>query len=323
MAMSNPTTMRRPDHPDHPDLVTVACANFAPVPGDRAATLAKVVATVRDAARQGAQLVAFPEQTFGAIGFCAACEDRSGACPDHQSAETVPGPTTDTLAEVAAELGVYVVVGIDEQDPDDPEVIYNAAAMVGPEGILGTYRKLHLGHPLETCRYTPGTSLPVWDTSLGPIGVLVCYDFWSNPELSRILALKGARLLVNVTRSNAGAGKAQYVRDTTVVRGQENLVYAMSANWSGPSPDGVGAGHSTIAGPAFPAFNHVLAEAGEGEGLIVATLNFRQLGRWYDLFPWSSWRTDPARQLAVSQLVASEFAALAEPGPAAPQDGPR
>lgn len=307
---------------DHPDLVTVACANFTPVPDDRAATLAKVTATVRDAVRQGAQLIAFPEQTFGVVGYCAACDATRGSCPEHHHvAEPVPGPTTQALAELAAELGVYITVGIDELDPDDPEVVYNAAALVGPEGILGTYRKLHLGHPLETCRYTPGTSLPVWSTALGPIGILICYDFWSNPELSRLLALKGARLLVNVTRSNAGSGKARYIQDTTVVRAQENLVYAMSANWAGPAPDGVGGGHSTIAGPAFPAFNRVLGAAGEHEELVVATLNFRQLGRWYDLFPWSGWRLDPDRQLPVTRLVADEFAALAEggrPDPPAP-----
>lgn len=310
------------ENPAYPDLVTVASVNFSAVPSAREATVEKMTLQVREACRQGARLVVFPEGVIGAFGPCPACEALSTPCERHQAtAETVPGPSTNTLAALASELDTYIVFGIDEADPDDPSVIYNSAVLVGPEGILGTYRKLHLGHPLETCRFTPGDSLPVWDTSIGPIGILICYDFWSNPELSRILALKGARLLVNPTRSAARPGSADYVRNTTVVRAQENLVYAMSANWTGPIGDeGVGAGQSTIAGPAFPQFNRVLAESGLQEKVVVSTLNFRQLGRWYDLFPWRQWRLDPERQLPVTQLVAEEFAALgraASPEPGA------
>jgi predicted amidohydrolase len=302
------------EDPAYPSNITVACANFASVPRDKAATLAKMEQRVREAARQGAQLIAFPEGALNTCAPCTECSEAMAPCAWHiEEAEVVPGPATEHLAAVAAELDIYVVFGMNEADPDDPSVLYNAAALVGPEGILGTMRKLHLGHPSETCRFTPGDELPVWQTRLGPIGILICYDFWSNPELSRILALKGARLLVNPTRSADDVGKRDYVRNTTVVRAQENLIYAMSANWPGPAPDGHGAGTSTIAGPAFPAFNNVIAEAGVGEELILANLNFNQLGAWYDLFPWRSWRLDEDRQLAVTRLVAEEFAALADP----------
>lgn len=298
---------------DQPDLVTVACVNFAGVSGDGDATksyrLAKMVRQVREACRQGARLVVFPESALGAIGStCDACSVESGPSEEHRSwAEPVPGPSTNTLAELAAELDTYIVFGLDEVNPDHPEHIHNSAVLVGPEGVVGTYRKLHLGHPLETRHYSPGDALPVWETSLGPIGILICYDFWSNPELSRILALKGARILVNPTRSAANPGKADYVRNTTVVRAQENLVYALSANWTGSTGDGSAAGHSTIAGPAYPAFNNVLASAGTEEQVVVATLNFEQLDRWYDVFPWRQWRLDPDRQLPVTRLIASEL----------------
>ncbi len=329
------------ERPELPDLVTVACVNFALSSEDvatgaaiadvggseavghqsgggeghsasKAARLAKMERHVRDAARQGAQLVVFPESVLGALGpTCGKCSVETGPCIEHQrAAETVPGPSSEALADLAAELGVYMVFGIDESDSDDPSRIYNSAVLVGPEGIRGSYRKLHLGHPLETSRYSPGSELPVWQTSIGPIGILICYDFWSNPELSRILALKGARILVNATRSADHVGKQDYVRNTTVVRAQENLVYAMSANWTGPTGSGRAAGYSTIAGPAYPAFNNVFAAAGTEEQVLVSTLNFRQLGRWHDLFPWRQWRLDPERQLAVTQLVADEFQEL-------------
>jgi N-carbamoylputrescine amidase len=303
--------------PQYPDIVTVACVNFDGVASDGTSSkryrLDKMVQQARDAARQGAQLVVFPESALGALGpMCDSCSVESGPSAEHRAwAETVPGPSTDVLAALAVELGIYIIFGIDEVAPDLPGCIHNSAVLLGPEGHVGTYRKLHLGHPLETRHYSPGSELPIFQTALGPIGILICYDFWAGPELSRLLALKGARILINPTRSAANPGKADYVRDTTVVRAQENLLYAISANWTGPTDgNGGSAGHSTIAGPAYPAFNKVFASAGVEEQVIVATLNFKQLGRWYDLFPWRQWRLDPERQLSITRLVAEEFAAL-------------
>lgn len=328
------------EYDEYPDLVTVACVNFAlsrddvatgavedsdalsgsqnggPIDHEasKALRVERMCKHAREAARQGAQLVVFPESALAALGpKCETCSPEGGPCQVHlDAAELVPGPSSNVLAELAAELGVYIIFGIDERDPDDDSIIYNAAVLVAPEGIRGAYRKLHLGHPLETQRYSPGSELPVWQTSIGPIGILICYDFSSNPELSRILALKGARILVNPTRSADHVGKADYVRNTTVVRATENLVYAMSANWTGDTGSGVAVGNSTIAGPAFPAFNNILAAADSREQVLVATLNFKQLGRWYDLFPWSEWRLDRQRQLAVTKLVAEEFQALVD-----------
>jgi len=297
---------------DEPTLVTIAAANFASVPGDKDATLAKIERVVRDAARQAADLVVFPELALNDCGPCPGCLSADGPCPHHLAvAETVPGPSTRHLAAVAAELGVHVIVGMAERDAQSPGRLYNASALITPTGIAGTYRKLHLGlsrsatHPTtEGLTFVPGDALPVWETALGPIGILICYDFWSNPELARILALKGARLLVNTTASAAGPGKADYVAHTTVVRAQENLVYAVSSNRVDH-----GVGNSTIAGPAFPAFNHVFARAGTDEALLVATIDFAQLQRWHDVFPWREWRN--GRQSSVSKLVAEEFSALA------------
>jgi predicted amidohydrolase len=298
------STVHTIEDPRYPTSITVACVNFASVPGDKPATLAKIEGRMRDAARQGAQLVAFPEGSLNTYAPCEDCTSNHRPCQWHlDEAELVPGPSTRFLAELAAELDIYVVLGMNELDPADPTRMYNAAALVGPEGILGTSRKVHLGHPLETCRHSPGTELPVYETRLGPIGILICYDFFSNPELSRILALKGARLIINPTHNPIAPGKSQYVVASTVARAQENLIYTMTANW----PADLGVGHSTIAGPAFPSFNNVLAEAGMDEQMIVANLNYRQLARWYDLFPWRDWRLDPERQLGINELIAREF----------------
>jgi predicted amidohydrolase len=154
--------------------------------------------------------------------------------------------------------------------------------------------------------------------------VQICYDFWFNPELTRILALKGARLVVNCCATFAGEGKRDYIVNTTLTRAQENLIYTASANLlGGPGSQDFSAGHldearandylghSTIAGPAFPRFQHTYAEAGDTEEIVSATLSFEKLHRWQSVFPWRDWRR--GRQLEQSRLVADEFAKLAQP----------
>ena len=148
-------------------------------------------------------------------------------------------------------------------------MLYNSVAVVGPEGLLGTYRKVHLGSVpwvTEGIVFQPGNSLPVFPTRYGPIGVQICYDFWFNPELTRILALKGARLVVNCCATFAGEGKRDYMVHTTPHAAQENLIYTASANLlGGPGRPDFSAGHLDDGarrrlpraqhhrGPAFPA----------------------------------------------------------------------
>jgi predicted amidohydrolase len=297
------------DDPSLPSIITVGCVNFESVPRDKAATLEKILRVVRDAARQGCELVVFPELALDTWGVCADCARDHRPCPWHlDQSETAHGPSSDAVAALARELDIHVIYGFEERDEDDAGVIYNAAAMVTPDGLLGTYRKVHLGIPLETDRFTPGESLPVFETRLGPIGIQICYDFYNNPELSRILALKGARLLINPTgRSDLPRG-GENLEHATLVRAQENLVFAASANRVGTSGETTWAGHSVIGGPAFPGFGRVLAQAGRGEELIVAMLNYSQLAAWYDWLPWRDWRLGP--QLPATRLVADEFAAI-------------
>jgi predicted amidohydrolase len=306
--------------------VTVACVNFMPVAGDKAATLGKIEVAVREAASQGAQIVVFPEEALSGASACDPCRLEGGPCAEHRAfAETVPGPSTERLAALCAELDVHVQVGLPERDPDDPGVLYNAVAFIRPDGIAGTYRKLHLGHEpwvTEGITFTPGDRLPVWETRYGPVGSIICFDFWFNPELTRLLALKGARLVLNSCATYAGPGKRDYLVHTTAVRGQENLCYTASANQVG-TPEAMAAqdgieldrplppaflGHSTIAGPAFPRFHHVYAEAGDGEEIVMATLSFTRLHRWESVFPWRDWRA--GRLAGTSALIAREFAAL-------------
>lgn len=295
----------------YPKLVTVGSVNFDSVARDKAATLEKLLGVIRDAAHQGCDLVVFPELALNTWGECEECASKGRPCEWHlDQAELIPGPSTETVARVARELDIHVIFGMEERDPVRPEVLYNSAVLIAPEGVVGAYRKLHLGIPLETNRFTPGDQVPVFQTKLGPIGISICYDFYNNPELSRILALKGARILVNPTGSSDLPGKAKIITYTTLVRAQENLVYAVSANRVGSQGGSRWAGNSVIGGPDFPGFGKVLAEAGQEEQLIVATLNFDHLAAWYDWLPWRDWRLGAQRY--ATDIIAREFAEIAD-----------
>jgi predicted amidohydrolase len=195
----------RPDDPAlGPATITIGCVNFEAVPRDKVATLAKMETFVAEAAARGCDLVIFPELALNTWGECMACADAHEPCDWHRTqAEVADGPSGRAVVDMAAAHGVHVIYGFEETGDPGTDAIHNSANVVAPDGLVGTYRKLHLGIPLETDRFTPGDSLPVFDTDLGPIGISICYDFYQGPELSRILALKGARLLVNPTGRSA------------------------------------------------------------------------------------------------------------------------
>jgi len=312
------------------DLVSVAAVNFAPVYGNAKATVEKMAANVEEAAAQGADLVVFPEGALVGCHSCAECRELGFACDACiATSETVPGPASDALARLARDRNLYVVFGLPERDAANPRRLYNAAAIVGPEGALGTYRKVHLGEPpwvTEGITFAPGTALPLFPTRFGPIGIQICYDFWFNPELTRILALKGARLIVVPVGSFDAPGRPDGMRATALARAQENLIHVVVSNSvGGPGAAGEGysgralteaprpnryAGHSMIAGPAFPRFGVVMAEAGASEEMILSTINLKQQARFEAIFDYRRWRR--GRLASASRLVADEFAALAE-----------
>jgi predicted amidohydrolase len=305
----------RPDNPSlGPTRITVGCVNFEGVPRDKDATLDKMEMFVVEAAARGCDLVVFPELALNTWGGCDDCADAHRPCGWHVGqAEVADGPAAQRIIAMAAAHDVHVIYGFEEVGEPETEPIFNAANVVAPNGVVGTYRKLHLGIPLETDRFTPGDALPVFDTDLGPIGVSICYDFYQGPELSRILALKGARLLVNPTGRSAMPRAREHLEQITLVRAHENLVAAASANRVGTSHGPAWAGGSVIAAPSFPGFPVTLARAGVDEELIVADLDFAAIAEWYDVLPWREWRAGPQRP--VSRLIADELSALAGRGP--------
>ena len=185
---------------------------------DKQANLKRIIKFAEAAAIDGARLVVFPE--CAVTGYC--FESREEALP---YAETVPGPTCEQLTEICRRFEVSVVVGLLERDGDR---LFNAAVLVGPQGLLGSYRKVHLPY-LGVDRFTtPGDlGFRVFETSGVRVGVNICYDL-AFPEAARVLALEGADLITLPTNWPPGAEcTADYVINT---RALENKVYYLAVN---------------------------------------------------------------------------------------------
>ena len=257
--------------------VTLGCVNYQSIWNDKAASLGKVRQLISEAAEQGIDILAFPELSLSGYE---ANEDNT---MHKEFAETIPGPVTEEIAGLTKKLGIYVVLGMPERDKDDADICYISCPLLGPEGLIGTYRKLHLGTPplfKESLCFSGGGGVPVFQTRYGPIGIQICADFWVYPELSRILMLKGARIIINSTASMALPGRPFYMTSMTAARATENMVYTASANLTGKEHTLSYYGYSTIAGPAFPRFSHIYAQAEDKEEIISATLSFARLHRF-------------------------------------------
>lgn len=165
--------------------VKIACIQMEPHVGDVAGNRAAGIWLIEAAARQGARLIVLPELCNSGYVFA----DRQEA---FGLAENIPsGPTCQEWIELARRLDVYIVAGIAERDG---MTLYNSAVVIGPQGYVGKYRKLHLWNN-ENTYFTPGDlGVPVFDTPFGRIGVAVCYDGWF-PEIYRLCALQGADLI--------------------------------------------------------------------------------------------------------------------------------
>lgn len=162
---------------------------------DSAANLKKSITAIREAASRGAQLVILQELHAG-LYFCQSEDTR---CFD--LAEPIPGPSSDQLAAVARDCSVVIVASLFERRA--PGLYHNTAVVLEKDGtIAGIYRKMHIPDDpgfYEKFYFTPGDLgfVPV-DTSLGRLGVLVCWDQW-YPEAARLMALAGAELLIYPT----------------------------------------------------------------------------------------------------------------------------
>jgi len=185
---------------------------FNPAFGNKKENFDNVRAAVKDTSLD---LLVLPE--FFATGYQFVSKDEVA-----ELAEPVPeGETTEFLTLLSKDKNVYIVAGLPEKDG---ETFYNSAVLTGPEGFIGLYRKTHLFFE-ETIFFAPGnTGFRVWDTKIGRIGIMVCFD-WFFPESARTLALKGAEVIAHPSNL-----VLPYCPQAMPVRCLENRVYAVTAN---------------------------------------------------------------------------------------------
>jgi predicted amidohydrolase len=195
--------------------VVVACGQYQRVYDDPKANLEKMKGMIVKAAEKGANIILFAEFALANYG---------------NFAEPVPGPSSNEIAELTKKYNVWVVYGLAEKNMNAKEgdfPAYDSAAIIGPKGVLGVYRKTHLA-PVE--RYEKGDGPVAFDTPWGPVGVTICYDNYSYHELHRTYALMGSRLVLNATNIFDGFGLyEQYINGMHSLIG-ENWSYIANAN---------------------------------------------------------------------------------------------
>ncbi|HET7025091.1 MAG TPA: carbon-nitrogen hydrolase [Gemmatimonadales bacterium] len=256
-------------------LIQMACT------ADPTANLTRLLDRVRQAAARGAGLVC-TQELFRSEYFCQR--------EDHdffRLAEPIPGPTTEALCAIARELGIVVVGSLFEKRAEG--LYHNTAVVIDADGaLLGKYRKMHIpDDPLyyEKFYFTPGDlGFKAWDTKVGRIGVLVCWDQW-YPEAARLTALQGAEIIFYPTAigwhpsEKAEYGTAQRDAWETIQRGHAiaNGVFVAAVNRVGhEGPVGGGIefwGNTFVTDPA----GVVLHRSGQDEEVIVLEVDLARV----------------------------------------------
>ena len=263
--------------------------------GNREENISRLESKIRILAAQGAELILLQE-LHNDLYFC---QTEDTALFDQ--AETIPGPSTNRFGRVAAELKVVIVLSLFEKRA--PGLYHNTAVVMESDGtIAGVYRKMHIPDDpayYEKFYFTPGDQgfQPI-DTSVGRLGVLVCWDQW-YPEAARLMALAGAELLIYPTaigwESSDNAEEQQRQRDAwiTIQRGHAvaNGLPVIAVNRTGYEADPSGQtggirfwGSSFVCGPQ----GELLWQAGcdEETALIVEIDKQRteEVRRWWPFF---------------------------------------
>lgn len=239
----------------------IAAAQIDCVLGDPQTNLKKIISGLRRAAERDAKLVMFPECALTGYAYNSLAE----AIP---FAEAIDGPSSEAIADACRETGTYAVAGFIESDGDR---FYNAAMLVGPDGVVGSYRKVHLPFIGIDRFLTPGNrEFNVFDLPFGRVGVNICYDI-SFPEAARVLKLMGAELIALITNWPEAAWRSpEFVANT---RALENHLFYAATDRVGTERGWKFIGRSKI----VDCNGDTLAEAGvEDEELLVAAIEFQQ-----------------------------------------------
>lgn len=264
-------------------MVQMTCTN------SKEQNLQKAIEQVRVAAAKGAQIVCLQE-LFTSLYFCDV-----EAYENFELAEPIPGPSTNALEKVAAELGVVIIASLFEKRTEG--LYHNTTAIIDADGkYLGKYRKMHIPDDpayYEKFYFTPGDlGYKVFKTKFATIGVLICWDQW-YPEAARITALMGAEILFYptaigwATSQDEATNIEQYNAWQTIQRSHSvaNGLHVVSVNRCGFEQDGLMKfwGGSFVSNP----FGTVLYQAShEKEETEVIELDLKKTDRYRTHWPF-------------------------------------
>ena len=241
-----------------PPLLKIAGVQMDVAFADVKQNLRRVLEKMEQTAAEGARLVVFPECAL--TGYCFDSLEEA-----RELAEPIPGPSIEQITAACRKLDQHVVFGLLESDG---ERLFNACVLVGPDGLVGSYRKVHLPF-LGVDRFTTPGDRPfaVHEVRGLRVGMNICYD-GAFPEAARVMALDGADLIVLPTNWPPGAESfADYAINT---RAMENAVYYLAANRIGSERGFRFIGRSKIAGTN----GETMAEAAhEDEAVLYAEID--------------------------------------------------
>ena len=262
---------------------------------DIEANIRKLQANIRIAAQQGAELVVLQELHNG-LYFC-----QTENTELFNQAEPIPGPSTESFGRLAKELGVVIVLSLFERRA--PGLYHNTAVVLEKDGtIAGKYRKMHIPDDpayYEKFYFTPGDlGFEPIDTSVGRLGVLVCWDQW-YPEAARLMAMRGAEMLIYPTAigwesSDTDEEKRRQLGAwITVQRGHAvaNGIPVITVNRTGHEPDPSGQtngiqfwGNSFVAGPQGELLTEFTQDKEEIRVVELDKSRSEQVRRWWPFF---------------------------------------
>ena len=262
------------------DILTVAVVNFHPEAGCKEQNLSRVKGFARAAARQGADLVLFPELCL--LGYDYYLDETVSMEEKYASADTVDSPVTCQLRDLARQLGIYLIYGAAEAKDGK---LWNSAYILTPQGEAAAYQKLH-PFGAENRFFQKGQRPHLIETPWGPVGIGICYDSYQFPELIRYYVRKGARLYLNPTAEieeiafeKSRESFHSYYRRNLEYGAACNGIFIASANLTGYDRTSYFAGGSMVLGPKLSPFSELDVECYGGdvdctrEGIFLATID--------------------------------------------------
>lgn len=226
------------------ESLTLAVANFSPIKGDIKANVINITATMKAAYGANTDLLVFPQMSLS--GYSSHWDQ----AVLESLAETVPGPSTETLAAFCKQYGLYIGIGILEKD-ETTQQLYNTVVFIGPTGILDKYRQIHLTED-EKAFLTEGDTPTIVETPWGKVGLSTGIDTLNSVELIRYYTGMGCQIILNPTMNTQTANNhtiLEYLVDT-------NSIYILTAApCETNNPDALRTSSSTIIGPKYASTN--------------------------------------------------------------------